>query len=148
MFLQQNIFVKFAGFTFDDKELVEIDSQNFLTAVEFLKNNSDVKFEMLYSIVGVDYENSLGCIYHFYSMSENINFLLRVLLNRENPHLPSITSIYSSANWHERETYDLFGIKFLNHPDLRRILLPESWKGHPLRRDYVQDDERLVWNQR
>jgi NADH-quinone oxidoreductase subunit C len=68
-----------------------------------------------------------------------VTFKLRV--DRQNPVAPSVTSIWKGADWHERETYDLVGIRFEGHPDLRRILLPEDWAGHPLRKDYEYPDE-------
>jgi NADH-quinone oxidoreductase subunit C len=70
--------------------------------------------------------------------------VLKVNLPKENPEIPTITDIYKTANWQEREIYDLFGINFISHPNLKRILLPERWEGHPLRKDYVFKEENLI----
>ncbi|HXF82986.1 MAG TPA: NADH-quinone oxidoreductase subunit C [bacterium] len=79
-------------------------------------------------------------LYHLYSMETKEELVLKVRLPRERPALPSVTGIWDGANWHERETYDLFGIVFEGHPNLRRILMTEDWIGHPLRKDYVYQD--------
>ena len=79
-------------------------------------------------------------IYHLYSITKNLHFVIKVVLDRETPSVPSITSIWGTANWHERETFDLFGIHFEGHPDLRRILLPANWEGFPLRKDYTTQE--------
>jgi NADH-quinone oxidoreductase subunit C len=75
-------------------------------------------------------------LYFFYSLAHNIRLGLRVPLNGNAPTLPSIEGIYPNANWHEREIWDMFGIRFEGHSDLRRILMPYDWEGHPLRKDY------------
>jgi len=76
------------------------------------------------------------------SLGHPLKAHLRVRLDRQAPVLPTLTTIWPAANWHERECFDLFGVRFEGHPDLRRILLPEDWVGHPLRKDYA--DERMV----
>ena len=97
-------------------------------------------FEMLSALTAVDYwpqENPrFHVIYQFSSVSQNLVLTLRVPVAGINPSLPTVSHIYRNANWRERELWDMFGIKFEGHPDLRRILMPADWEGHPLRKDY------------
>ncbi len=83
-------------------------------------------------------------VYHLFSMEARDELLLKVRVPREDPCVPSVTGIWSAANWHERETYDLFGVLFEGHPDLRRIMMTEDWTGHPLRKDYVYQEPRWL----
>ena len=109
-----------------------------------LRNNPKTYFDFLSSITGVDYgveAGRFGVVYHLASIPYQTQLTLKIsTVNDRNPDnlptFPSITSVYRTADWHERETYDLFGIFFENHPDLRRILLPDDWEGFPLRKDY------------
>ena len=82
----------------------------------------------------------LEVLYHLYSFETKDELALKVRVSREHPSVPSVTSVWDGANWHERETYDLFGIVFDGHPNLRRIMMTDDWIGHPLRRDYVYQD--------
>ena len=100
----------------------------------------DLGFELLSALTAVDYwpeeRPRFHVIYQFSSVSLNLVLTLRVPLPGINPSLPTISHIYRNANWRERELWDMFGIKFQAHPDLRRILMPADWEGHPLRKDY------------
>ncbi len=130
----------------------EANTQNIIVPAEniqeiclFLKENLD--FDYLINLSAVDYKDKLVLIYHFYSFkAKNLPALpagkicLKVFLNRDNPKVKSISNFWPAANWHEREAYDLMGIVFVDHPDLRRILLPDNWIGHPLRKDYEKQD--------
>lgn len=97
-------------------------------------------FNFLCELTAVDYwpeeDPRFNVIYSYYSYPNNERIALRVPLNGDNPSIPSISGIYPGANWHEREVWDMFGIKIDGHPDLRRILMPFDWEGHPLRKDY------------
>ncbi|MDB5131445.1 MAG: nuoC [Mucilaginibacter sp.] len=109
-----------------------------------LRNNPNTYFDFLSCLTGVDYgteENRFGVVYHLASIPYQTQLTLKI--SKENnrnlndlPAFPSITSVYRTADWHEREAYDLIGIFFEGHPDLRRILLPDDWEGFPLRKDY------------
>lgn len=109
-----------------------------------LRNNSDTYFDFLSSLSGVDYgleENKFGVVYHLASIPYKSQLVLKVSQEYDRnseilPSFPSVSAVWKTAEWHEREAYDLFGIFFENHPDLRRILLPDDWEGHPLRKDY------------
>jgi len=97
-------------------------------------------FELLSAMTAVDYwpeeAPRFHVIYQFSSISKNLVLTLRVPVNGINPSLPTVSHLYANANWRERELWDMFGIKFIDHPDLRRILMPADWEGHPLRKDY------------
>jgi NADH-quinone oxidoreductase subunit C len=103
----------------------------------FLRDNEQTQFDSLMCLSGVDYTGGkLGVVYHLHSMPRGHKITLKVHVTAENPHCQSVESVWKTANWHEREAFDLIGIVFEGHPDLRRILLPYDWEGHPLRKDY------------
>ena len=129
-------------------DVLEVSSDKIVETVQSLKTDVNGQFDMLLSISGVDNKGSFDVVYHLYSTIFNRNLILKVKLTGDSPSVDTISSVYSAADWHERETYDLFGIKFNGHPNLERILLPKDWIGHPLRKDYVQNDKRLDWNKR
>ena len=110
---------------------------------QHLAADEALDFDFLMCLSGVDLgvkETNLEVVYHFYSMTHRHNFVLKALLPKEKPHLPTVEHIWKTANWHEREAYDLYGIVFEGHSDLRRLLLPEDWEGHPLRKDYKEPE--------
>lgn len=122
---------------------VIVKNEIILSLCERLHNDSELYFDMLSCITGVDNGPETGTmevIYHLYSIPFNQSLVLKVILPRENPELESIASVWKTANWLEREVYDMFGITFSNHPDLRRILMPADWKGYPLRKDYQHEE--------
>ena len=117
---------------------LNIDSKDIIEVSLFLKSNKDTKFRQLIDITIVDYpENTqrFKVVYLFLSHEFNQRIILSYNIN-ENEVIPSLTSIYPAANWMEREVFDMYGIKFKNHPDLRRILTDYGFKGHPLRKDF------------
>ena len=117
---------------------LNIDSYNLTEVLVFLKNNTFTKFRQLIDITAVDYpeENQrFRLVYLLLSHEFNTRIILSFSIN-ENEIIPSITEIFPSANWMEREVFDMYGIKFKNHPDLRRILTDYGFKGHPLRKDF------------
>lgn len=120
---------------------LKVESSELPALVTFLKQH--LHFETLSSISGVDQPaaDSLQVVYHLFSYHHRCGLALKVTLARNAPTpVPSIHSIFRAANWLEREVYDLFGIEFAGHPDLRRILMPEDWTGFPLRKDYETPD--------
>ncbi len=103
----------------------------------FLRDDDRLRFDYMMCQSGVDYNNgTLGSIYHLSSMMLGHRIVLRVVVSKDDPTVPSVTPVWGAANWMERETYDLLGIVYQGHPDLRRILLPYDWEGYPLRKDY------------
>ncbi len=105
------------------------------------------QFELLSALTAVDYwpqtSPRFHVIYHMSSLQNNITVQIRVLINGEQPKVPTVTRLYDTANWREREVMDMFGIEFEGHPDPRRILMPEDWEGHPLRKDYPVTGPRV-----
>jgi NADH-quinone oxidoreductase subunit C len=125
----------------DGKQYLEImiPPSSLYKLARQLKENADTQFDFLFCLTGVDWGPDLGVIYHMRSTIYNHTVVLKTRTSdRENPILDSVTDIWQTAEFHEREAYDLLGIKFKNHPDLRRLFLDKSW-GFPLRKDYVDD---------
>jgi len=105
-----------------------------------LKSTPDLAFDYLFCLSGVDYGKALAVVYHLNSTQQKHSLVIKVKTeDRANPAFDSVSDIWRTADFHERETYDMFGIRFNNHPDLRRIFLEEDWKGYPLRKDYVDE---------
>jgi len=122
----------------NEELLIEIKDNDIVDVIQFLKSNENCKFKQLIDIAGVDYpenEKRFELIYLFLSNENNIRIKLLTRLELDQT-INSITKIFPSANWMEREVFDMYGIKFKNHPDLRRILTDYGFKGHPLRKDF------------
>lgn len=107
-----------------------------------LRDDPELRFNFLQCVTGVDWpaRAQIECVYHLYSYVHRHSFVIKVELPREDPVVPSVAGIWRSAEWNEREQYDLLGIVFANHPDLRRVLLPDDWEGHPLRKDWKEPE--------
>ena len=118
--------------------LVNVKIENLYSTLLFLKTNENCKFKQLIDILGADYPNSENRFKMYYlllSHEKNLRVKIMIQFNIEE-RIPSITKLYPSANWMEREVFDMYGIKFKNHPDLRRILTDYNFKGFPLRKDF------------
>ncbi|WP_240620097.1 NADH-quinone oxidoreductase subunit C, partial [Peribacillus acanthi] len=115
----------------------------YYKVAEFLKYNEQLGFDYLSSIHGTDYVTHMEVYVHLYSYKHNQPVALKVKIDREQPEIPSLAPLWKGANWPESETYDLLGVQFTNHPDLKRILLGEEWIGYPLRKDYQPYDEEV-----
>ncbi len=118
--------------------------ESIVEVAGFCKSDPDLAFDNLMCLSAVDYPKEtpprMEVVYHLLSYAHGHTFALKVHLPRENPAVATVEAIWGVANWHEREAYDLFGIAFLGHGDLRRILLPDDWIGHPLRKDWQDPD--------
>ena len=136
---------------------IEANETNLVEVIQFLKSNDSCKFRQLIDIAAVDYpeeEKRFQLVYLFLSHENNLRIKLMIKFDI-NQIIPSITKIFPSANWMEREVFDMYGIKFKNHPDLRRILTDYNFKGHPLRKDfpltgfnevrYSEKDKKVVY---
>jgi len=125
----------------EGKQFLEISvpASNLYRIASQLKENEDTFFDFLFCLSGVDYGNDIGVIYHIRSTKYNHSVVIKTRISdRKNPSIDSVTDIWKAAEYHEREVFDLLGIKFKNHPDLRRFFLSKSW-GYPLRKDYVDN---------
>lgn len=120
-----------------------VKNQRWHEVAQFLRDDEELGFEYLSNLHGVDYEDRMEVYYHFYSYKNRQSVAVKVKTDREQPTVASVVDIWKGADWNERETYDLLGIHFPGHTDLRRILLPDDWVGYPLRKDYVQYDEEV-----
>ena len=120
-----------------------VHPQAIIEICRFLRDDSTLKFEVLSDLTAVDWpkDEKIQIVYHPYSYSEKHQIVLKVDLPRDNPKIATTEGIWKVANWFEREVYDLFGVIFEGHSDLRRIMLPEDWVGFPLRKDYVEQEE-------
>ena len=115
---------------------VRVKADSIVAAAGVLRDECNA--QMLHQISGVDFEDRMEVVYHFNAIEPGPEFMcLKVTTGRDNPEVPTLAHEWASANWGERETWDLLGIRFTGHPHLYRILLPEDWEGHPLRKDYV-----------
>jgi NADH-quinone oxidoreductase subunit C len=122
-----------------------MEPEALVEAFTFLRDDPDCAMEMLHNLTAVEREESLDVVYHLCSYAKHHSLTFRVTMAKPeggadqawHPEVPSVASVYRAADWHEREQWDLLGVHFTGHPDLRRILLPQEWIGHPLRKDYV-----------
>jgi NADH-quinone oxidoreductase subunit C len=118
-----------------------IDPPRIADVALFLRDDPGFSYEWLMCLSGVDYPpDRIEVVYHLYSQTHDRKLVLKVWLDRNDPKVPTVDPVWKMADWHERECYDMFGVVFEGHPDLRRILLPFDWEGHPLRKDYVYPD--------
>lgn len=124
-----------------------INPSELHASLSHLKNNAETDFDRLNMIVAIDNKDNFELIYDLYSTNRGETGRVSVLLDRNAPHVASIVDIYKSAYYDECEIYDLFGIIFDKNPNLKRLLMPKGWVGHPLRKDYEQNDERLKWDE-
>jgi NADH-quinone oxidoreductase subunit C len=120
---------------------LQVKPESILPICRFVRQDPRFKMDYLASISGVDYGKTLGIVYHLESIQQRHLLVLKADLPRENPRVDSVSSLWSGANWHEREAFDLVGIDFAGHPNLKRILCAEDWVGHPLRKDYEYPTE-------
>ena len=134
-----------SGGKLDRKELtLEIPPAKIVSVCGFLKY--DQMFVRLSTVTAVDRypaEPRFEVVYHLHSIEPHRRVRLKCLVRGEDPVIESVTPVWRSANWYEREVFDLFGIRFVNHPDPRRIMLPDDWEGHPLRKDYPVTGSRV-----
>lgn len=114
-----------------------VESSSILGIAQFMRDDESLRMDHLELLGGVDFKDRIEVVYIMYSMNHRHRYTLKCRLPREGPGIHTVESIWPVANWHEREAYDMFGIVFEGHSDLRRILCPDDWEGYPLRKDYT-----------
>lgn len=123
-----------------DELTIHIRPTEIVAFAKALRDEPGLRFELCLGVSGVHYPGHVGrelhAVYHFKSLTHNRRVRIEISVPDSNPHIPSIMSVYPTNDWHERETYDFFGIIFDGHPHLTRILMPDDWQGHPQRKDY------------
>src|SRR5512142_161291 len=136
-----NVLQQQAGATFDEAQgdlRVYVPGEKLRDTLLFLRDEHE--FQLLSLLSAIDYwpedHPRFHVVYGLKSLTQNLDIQVRILLPGADPQVPSVCDIFQTANWKERELYDMFGIMVESHPDLRRILMPDDWDGHPLRRDY------------
>ena len=130
---------------FRGETTVVVPREHLLSAAEFLRTDPSLRFSFLSDITCVDrfpLEPRFEVNYHLLSIDRRDRLRLKVKLPGSDPVVHSVTPLWPGANWHERENFDLFGVRFEGHPDLRRILMPDDWEGYPLRKDYPTEGYR------
>ncbi|MFQ5684840.1 MAG: NADH-quinone oxidoreductase subunit C [Candidatus Binatia bacterium] len=135
---------KISGFNGEAKDpYFRVGPEAIVGVCRYLRDEGDLNFEILSDLTALDIpkENKVQIVYHLYSYTPQNQIVLKVDLPREDPRIATVEKVWKVANWLEREVFDLFGVFFEGHSDLRRILLPEDWVGHPLRKDYVEQEE-------
>ena len=122
----------------DKHPRIHTTGEHWRAIAELMRHDADLAFDWLSCITAVDYvaDDQLGAVYELYSTTRRHWFAVKVLMDRSDPTIPSVMDLWPAADWHEREAFDMMGIVFEGHADLRRILLPEDWVGYPLRKDY------------
>ncbi len=113
-----------------------VEPAAILDVCRFLRCEEDLSMDHLELLGGVDFKDRIEVVYILYSMKHHHRYTLKCRLPRENPIVHTVESLWAVANWHERETFDMLGVVFEGHSDLRRILCPDDWEGYPLRKDY------------
>jgi NADH-quinone oxidoreductase subunit C len=121
-----------------------VPRERLLDLCRWLRDNPEFDMAYLSFVSAVDWPDRFDVVYHLTSVNRRHGVTLKVPIAKDQPSVPSVVELWSGANWHEREAYDLFGITFEGHPDLRRIMMSSDWKGHPLRKDYVYEDPQWL----
>ena len=125
---------------FRGDQTITVQKNALIKLFKFLRDDPALDFKFLMDLTAVDYLNRkdsrFEVVYHFYSLKNNHRLRVKVPISEDDCTIDSVSSLWKTANWYEREVWDLYGIKFNGHPDMRRILLYEEFKGHPLRKDY------------
>jgi NADH/F420H2 dehydrogenase subunit C len=124
---------------------ITVKPENLYKLMTELKQNKETSFDYLFCLSGVDYDPELGVVYHLESTTHRHILVVKVKTSdRENPTFDSVCDIWRTAEFHEREVFDFFGIKFNNHPNLKRLFLTDEWVGFPLRKDYVDEINMVI----
>ncbi len=142
--IEQKLKEKFSVEEFQFKEYrdeltISFDKKNVVPVCKFLKEDDDLQFSLCEDVTAIDWarrKNRFTVVYHIYSLKNNFRLSLKADVDESDLSIDSVSSIWKTANWEEREAYDMYGIKFNNHPDLRRMYMPEEFEYYPLRKDF------------
>ncbi len=116
---------------------IKVEANDWLNFAHHLRYDIELNFDFLFCLTCIDWKAHLTMVYHLTSTTYRHNIVIKIDLNRQQPDIESVAAIWRTANFHEREVYELFGVNFLNHPDLRLLILPDGWEGkNPLRKDF------------
>lgn len=126
-----------------DMPTITVKAEHWRAAAELLKSHEKLGCNYLRNVTGVDYETHMEVVYFVINLETKREYAIKIRTDREQPSVPSAVPVWPSADWPEREIYDLLGVDFPGHPDLRRIMMPDDWVGHPLRKDYVPLDPEV-----
>lgn len=137
--LKAKLTAAFPELTYDEtQEWIQVNAEpgQWIPLAGMLRNDPDLNFDYLFCLTCIDWKTHLAMVYHFSSTKHRHSIVVKSKLDRANPVIHTVCHIWRTAELHEREVYDLFGVKFTAHPDLRRLFLTDEWKGFPLRKDY------------
>lgn len=137
--LQQHIASRFPDYTFEEGGQflnVNVPAAQWKNFAHFLRDTQEMQFDFLFCLTCVDWLKHLTMVYHLRSLSQKHELVVKCQLDRANPDIESVANTWRTAEFHEREVFELFGVNFLHHPDLRKLILPDDWEGFPLRKDY------------
>ena len=116
---------------------ITVDAKDWLPLAQQLRNDASLQFDYLFCLTCIDFKTNLTMVYHLSSTIFRNNIVIKSVLNRDKPEIESVSHIWKTADFHEREVYEMFGVDFLNHPDLRLLILPDGWEGkNPMRKDF------------
>ena len=120
----------------------KVKAEAWLDVAKVMRDDPELQFDFLDNVTAVDWlkQSRIDVVYHLWSYSKAHQAVVKIELPRDKPQVPSVAPLWKAADWNEREQFDLLGVEFLGHPDLRRIMLPDDWVGHPLRKDYKEQD--------
>lgn len=116
--------------------VIKVAAEALPDLAKYLLEKPELRFGSLMSLSGIDLGEELQVVYHLFSLEHRHKMTVKVNVPKDDPKVPTVSKVWPTADWHERETFDLMGVVFDGHEDLRRILLPDDWQGHPLRKDY------------
>jgi NADH:ubiquinone oxidoreductase subunit C len=124
--------------TFEEAQwlMVNAEAKDWLPLAKELRENPELNFDYMFCLTCVDWKTHMTMVYHLNSKNHKHTLVVKAKVDRNNPEIETVSHIWRTAEFHEREVFDLFGVKFLHHPDLRRLLLTDEWVGWPLRKDY------------
>ena len=116
---------------------ITVEAKDWLPLAQQIRMDESLQFDYLFCLACIDFKTNLTMVYHLSSTIFRHNIVVKSVLNRDNPAIESVSSIWKTADFHEREVYEMFGVNFLNHPDLRLLILPDGWEGkNPMRKDF------------